>query len=292
MTVDEATDIIAMYLTGGPATHKQLLEACATVNADKDCLGFFSREFGLHGPPESLCEKFFANVAELAEMSRAQREREMPELAKHAEQCKRCRQVYWEVREPWISQSAAAVTSKGRQLVRALAEGIRLGIGRAGEIIEYGLGPPSVLCPVVASTNRGRLMGDNDARPLGAEGAEREWTLEDEVPGAGGGEPETYKVKIIIRVRSAAKGKALVSCLVEGLPEDDLTGLYLVISGRKLPRTKDAKGVPYRFKAKQADYRDKAVEVPLGEYAICIQPEGSRPFHAWEIPLSLSPGGQ
>ena len=172
MNVDEATDIIAKYFLGGPAAHKQLAEACAAVNADDECRRFFSREFGLGGPPETACEKFAANVAEFAEMLPAQREREMPELARHAEQCAACRQFYWEVREPWIPEQAAAVTAKGRQLVRKLAEGIRLALGKAGEIIECGLSPPSVLCPAIAAAGRGRLMGDAVAGPLESVGEE------------------------------------------------------------------------------------------------------------------------
>jgi hypothetical protein len=291
MNADEAADAIAKYLAGGPADRQQLAKACEAVNADEECRQFFCDEFGLAGPPETTCEKFDAHVAELAEMTSAQREREMAELVRHAEQCARCRQTYWDVREPWISQAVAVATARGRQVVRTLAEGIRLAIGRAGEIIECGLSPPSVLCPVVAGMNRGRLMGEAAAGPPGPESEERAWTLEDEVPAEGGEGSETRQVKITVRVRIAAKGKALLSCLVEGLPEGELAGMHLVVSGRKLPRTKDGKGVPYHFQARLADYLDKAVEVPAGEHVIRIQWEGSRLSRAWEIPLSLGPGG-
>ena len=291
MNVDEAVDIVANYLTGGPADRQQLTDACAAVNADEKYRRFFSREFGLERRSETPCRQFEAYVAEFAGMSPAQREREMPESLKHVQQCANCRRLYWEVREPWISQARAAVAAKGRQVVRTLAEGIRLAIGRAGDIVEYGLGPPSVLCPVIASTTGERLLSFAVAGPTESEAEERVWTLEDEVPGAGDAGSETYKVTITIRVRRAAQGKALVFCLVEGLPPGDLSRMYLVISGRKASGAKAVKGASFRFKQKLADYNDRAVEVPLGDYAICIEPEGSQPSHAWEIPLSLGSGG-
>jgi len=212
----------------------------------------------------------------------------MPESLKHVQQCVRCRRLYWEVREPWLSKAAVAVTAKGQHIVRALAEGIRLAIDKAGDVLECGLGPPSILCPVIAATTGRRLLRPAVAGTTESEAEERVWTLEDEVPGAG--ETETHKVKITIRVQNAGRGKAVMFCLAEGLPPGDLSRMYLVISGRKAPDAKaatGAKGAPFRFRQKLADYSDRAVTVPPGDYTIRIEPEGSQPSHAWEIPFSL-----
>ena len=221
MNVDDAARTIAEYLVGGPATRSQLTEACKSVNADEDCLAVFSREFGLSDPPESVCSKFDANVAELAEMSPAQREREMPELVQHAAQCPRCRHVYWEVRGLWTSRAAAALAAKGRQIVRMLSEGIRVAVGKTGEIVEFGLGPPSGVFQPLAAAVGGAVMGEPllegaAGTPPDLAGQEREWLLEDEVLDEDDETSVKYAVLIRMRLRGSAEGKTLLWCDVLG----------------------------------------------------------------------------
>jgi len=296
MNVDEAAGIIARYLAGGSASRSQLVEACKVVNADKESHRFFMREFGLGGPPETTCEKFDANVAELAEMSRAQREREMPELARHAEQCARCRRLYWEVRDPWLSEAAATVTAKGRRMVRTLAEGIRLAMDKTGKIVEFGLGPPSGVLQPVAVTAGGRMMGEpvqeaEEEEATDVAGEEREWLLEDEVLEEGDETGGPYAVRIRIRVGGSEGGKMHLWCVVEGPPDSLIKQMSLVVSGRKESPAGRAGGAAYYFKDQLVACQKKAVELPRGEYTIRIEPEGTVSSPTWEIPLSLAGRG-
>jgi len=297
MNLDVAARIIAGYLAGGPATRAELMEACKAVNADEDCLAVFSREFGLGGPPESTCAKFDANVAELAEMPVARREREMPELARHAKHCPRCRRVYWQVRGLWTSRAAIAVAAEGRRIVRMLAEGIRLALNSAGEIVEFGLGPPwTVLHPTAAAVG-GAVMGEPLAgaaarTPADLAGQEQEWLLEDEISEEGDETSTKYQVQIRIRVRGSAQRKTLLWCNVAGLPDLLISRASLDVSGRKRPPAHRTQGAPYYFKDKLAAYQSNALVLPEGEFTIRIELEGTVPPVTWEIPLSLGRGEQ
>ena len=110
------------------------------------------------------------------------------------------------------------------------------------------------------------------------------------MPGAGGEGSESCKVKIAVRVRGHCPGHGPGVVPRRGPAQRRLE--------RNVPRHQRAEvasrqgrqGSPYRFKGKLVDYHDKALEVPAGEYVIGIQPEGSRPSHAWEISLTLGLG--
>lgn len=292
MNVDEAIEIIAKYLRGGPTGHRQLVEACKTVNADDDSRDFFSREFGLNDAPETMCARFDANVAELADMPPAQRGWEMAELVRHAEQCARCRRAYWEVRELWAPSAADEGSARGRPVVRTLVEGIRLAIGRTGQIVEFGLGPPSIVFQPAGATTGGKLMGQflpeliaDD--PGGMIGEKIEWFLEDEVPREGDEATEPYSVGIRIRVRASAKGRMLLWCIVEGLPDSRIKEMNLVVSGRKQSPPGRTTGAPYYFEDRLAACQKQGIELPQGEYMVRIESEGELFSPTWEIPLSL-----
>jgi hypothetical protein len=170
MNLEEARRVIASYLAGRRIAAGELESARRTLFEDAAYVRELRGELGISAE-SSECQIFSANVAEFCEMSEAQRQTEAPELLQHIENCSSCRFLLWQIQPPWKATVERA-RSLGTSFARVLAAPIRLALGVAGDLLEQGIGPPSLKLQQVATTAH-----------VPVEGARKEWAFTDEEAG-------------------------------------------------------------------------------------------------------------
>ncbi|HEV7405525.1 MAG TPA: hypothetical protein VGO11_21450 [Chthoniobacteraceae bacterium] len=172
----------------------------------------------------------------------------------------------WEARPVWTPPAqASGVAGK---IVKRLAEGLRLLVGRAGDLLEAGLGPPSRV-PAVA----GGMMSVEELPR--AEAPPKEWLLADEEAGC----------EIRIAVRGDASGRAMLSCALEGAaattPPLDRVRIEI----------KSAQTGALMLAGRLSDFQRTPMTVGPGSWEITLETREVATPRTWILPLQIAPEG-
>jgi len=264
MTIANAKEIIAAYLSGRRRVSLEELQlACETANGDKSYVRYLRIELGFGDDWANTCRVFLANVAEFAELTAAERAQEMPELIAHLEQCGACRAVYWDVQETW-KQVAVAEFEEATAISKSLPEGIHLRMDAAGQLHEYGMGPPAQY-----SEPPRALLGDwaSEARSPASE--QKTWLLKD----------EAAHCRIHILAHGLESGRAALKCWLEAKPPLDATSARIDV----LDAQTDALHVSGKLSAFQVD----PIYLSQGAWLIRIIAYSDGDARTWEFPLNI-----
>jgi hypothetical protein len=268
MTLEQAKQTLAKYLVGDHVQPERLEEARRlVVDQDQEYVEYLKGEYRLAGGLQGGCDLFMDRVAEFSELSRDAQRAEMPELLLHLEDCSSCRKAYWDVRQPW----------EGPTLGQRLVEGIRLLVGRAGSLIQRGLGPPPVEVRFVAATNSAAL----DAAPTAAP-AQREWELAD----------DENDCTIRLVVIGISPDEVDVNCIFEGAAVEAGTLKPGILEVRRAPSGSLCHSAPFT-KAAATPFSPQpgswTVRLSLkpGSWAVRLKAKGPGGAVTWDLPLEL-----
>lgn len=264
MTSANAKEIIAAYLSGRRrVTLEELQLACEAANGDRSYVRYLEDELGFGDDWATACRVFLTNVAEFAELTAAERAREMPELVAHLEHCGACRLAYWDVQETWEPVRLAAFEA-ATAISKSLTEGIHLLMDAAGQLHEYGLGPPAL-----SSESPSKARGDwaTEARPPASE--QKTWLLKDE--------DEHCYIRIL--AHGLESGRATLKCWLEAKPPLDATSARIDVL--------NAQTEALHVSGKLSAFQVEPIYLSQGAWLIRIIAYSGDDARTWEFPLDI-----
>ena len=262
MNIVDAKEIIAAYLSGRRRVSlDQLQRACEVANGDQAYVRYLEDELGFGDDWTDTCRLFLANVAEFAEMSAAARAREMPKLVAHLEQCAACRLAFWEVQEVWESATVPEFGA-ATAISKSLTEGIHLLMNDAGQLRQYGLGPPAL-------HSESALLGDRSAEPRLLASEQKTWLLKD----------EDAHCDIHVLAHGLESGRAALKCWLEAKPPLDAQGARIDVL--------DAKTEALHVSGKLSAFLVDPIYLSQGAWLIRIIAYSDGDARTWEFPLDL-----